>query len=236
MKSTYLLVNMGSAIVPFLFSFYPSIRFDKQFKAFAMANSIVLLLFVAWDALFTAMGVWGFSHIYTYGVSVFSLPLEEVLFFICIPFACLFTYHCLNSFYTISWKRDVERWVIAGISLFLLAAGLVFISKAYTAATCISTGLLLLFLEFVAKVKWLPKFLSIYPVLLIPFFIVNGILTGMGLSEPVVWYNNRENLGIRMVTIPVEDVVYGMELLICNVFLYEVFKPVFERKVVSSAA
>lgn len=236
MKSTYLLVNLGSAIVPLLFSFYPSIRFDKQFKAFAMANSIVLLLFVAWDALFTAMGVWGFSSIYTYGISVFSLPLEEVLFFICIPFACLFTYHCLNSFYNISWKPGIEKWVIAGLALFLLAAGLVFISKAYTAATCISTAILLLFLEFVAKVKWLPKFLSIYPVLLIPFFIVNGILTGMGLSEPVVWYNNNENLGIRMVTIPVEDVVYGMELLICNVFLYELFKPVFERKAVSSVA
>ena len=74
------------------------------------------------------------------------------------------------------------------------------------------------------RVKWLAPFISIYPVLLIPFFIVNGILTGTGLEEPVVWYNNAENMGIRMGTIPVEDVFYGMELIILTLFFYEMFK------------
>ena len=59
--------------------------------------------------------------------------------------------------------------------------------------------------------------------LLIPFFIVNGILTGTGLDEPIVWYNNAENMGLRFFTIPLEDTFYGMLMLILNVFLFETF-------------
>jgi lycopene cyclase domain-containing protein len=103
MHLTYLLINFFSAIVPFLFSFYPAIRFNKQFKAFFVGNLIASTFFIAWDVLFTAQNVWGFNYAYTFGFKLFNLPVEEVLFFVFIPFACVFTYHCLNTFYKITW-------------------------------------------------------------------------------------------------------------------------------------
>ena len=66
--------------------------------------------------------------------------------------------------------------------------------------------------------------MKIYLFLLIPFFIVNGILTGTGLEAPIVWYNNQENLGVRLLTIPIEDAFYGFELILLNVFFYEKWK------------
>jgi lycopene cyclase domain-containing protein len=79
-------------------------------------------------------------------------------------------------------------------------------------------------LKYFAKINWLPKLFNIYLVLLIPFIIVNGILTGSGLENPVVWYNSSENLGIRIFTVPVEYIFYGFELIFLNNFLYEYFE------------
>ena len=53
---------------------------------------------------------------------------------------------------------------------------------------------------------------------------MNGILTGTGISEPVVWYNNAENMGIRIGTIPVEDIGYAFSMLFTNILLVDFFK------------
>ena len=73
------------------------------------------------------------------------------------------------------------------------------------------------------------NFLISYFFHLIPFLIVNGILTDGNFdfnfsTDPVVWYNNDENLFIRFITIPIEDFFYSMLLLLMNVTFYEKFK------------
>ena len=65
---------------------------------------------------------------------------------------------------------------------------------------------------------------------MIPFIITNGILTGSCIEDQVVWYNDNYNLGLRIFTIPVEDVFYGMLLLLSNVIIYELLrKSIFKR-------
>jgi len=115
-----------------------------------------------------------------------------------------------------------------------LLSGIYFNEKLYTSITFISTAILLFILKFLFKIKWFGKLVSAYAILIIPFFIVNGVLTGTGLEEPVVWYDDSQNLGIRLMTVPVEDIVYGFELVFLNVFLYEHFtnkvNSYFQRK------
>ncbi|MEO6303968.1 MAG: lycopene cyclase domain-containing protein, partial [Bacteroidia bacterium] len=168
------------------------------------------------------IGVWGFNDKYTLGIKLFKLPLEEVLFFICIPYSSVFTYYCFKLFYP--KIQTSSFWLISSS----LVAILIFISvfaffKLYTSVTFILLAILIIYLAFIKKKKWLSNFYFMYLIILLPFFIVNGILTGTGLSEPVVWYNDSENLGIRILTIPVEDIFYGMLLLLLNTFLFETF-------------
>jgi lycopene cyclase domain-containing protein len=224
MKWLYLAINAGTIIVPLIFSFHPRIRFDKEFRFAFAAIGLAAIPFLVWDALFTARGVWGFNDRYVTGIGLAGLPMEEILFFICIPFACLFTYFCLTTFFTIRLPKLVTSGIIILLSTFLLLIALLHFDRAYTAVTGISLALMLLYIHFRHKRIPLDAILVVWLVLLIPFLIVNGLLTGSTLPEPVVWYNDAENLGRRILTIPVEDTAYGFLLFLLVVVIFEKLK------------
>ncbi len=226
----YLLIDTGTILVPFIFSFHPKLNFHRKFRFFFPANLITLFIFCLWDMFFTASGVWGFNQKYVTGLHIYNLPIEEILFFICIPYACVFTYHCFKEHVTIAWTEKTTDIVTALSSAVFLLTGIYFLGRAYTSAVFISLGVLMLVFRFRFKARWIGNLISVYLVLLIPFFVVNGLLTGTGLDEPVVWYNNLEIAGLRILTIPVEDIFYGFELILLNVFFFELFEKKYPAK------
>lgn len=224
MKYTYLLVNLCSIAIPLVFSFEKKVQFYKKWKALFPALLIPAILFLIWDSIFTNQGVWGFNEQYLTGIKLYNLPLEEVLFFFCIPYCCVFSYEVLNYFI----KQDVlgknARYGATILAYMLVAIAFQYNDLAYTFYTAVFTfAFLLLHLVHLKKDYW-SRLVFAYLVILVPFFIVNGILTGTGLEEPVVWYNDAENLSIRLLTIPIEDTIYGFLLIGLNITLYEFFK------------
>ncbi|MEP7171289.1 MAG: lycopene cyclase domain-containing protein [Bacteroidota bacterium] len=89
----------------------------------------------------------------------------------------------------------------------------------YTFTTAFFLSLYLLWL-MIKKANPTEKFYRAYLASQIPFLIVNGILT----SLPVVTYNNNENIGVRIYTIPIEDFFYSMLMLLMNISVMEFFK------------
>ena len=221
MKYTYLLIDMLSLLVPFLFSFHPKLKFYRHWKTLFPAILITAVLFVPFDIYFTKLKVWGFNPAFVSGVYISNLPVEELLFFLCIPYSCLFTFHCLSPLFDKAIPVRIINIVTATMigSAMLMVA--MFHDHAYTAFAFALTAVLLFAAQFVLKVKWLTKFYYTYSILLIPFLIVNGLLTGTGLAAPVVWYNNAENMNLRILTIPLEDVFYGMALILFNLLVFK---------------
>lgn len=56
-----------------------------------------------------------------------------------------------------------------------------------------------------------------YFIHLIPFFIVNGVLT----AKPVVLYHAEEIIGPRIYTIPIEDSIYALTCLLIPITVIE---------------
>lgn len=218
-KYLYLTINLASVSVPFLASFYPKHAFYKSWKNYFIANLIVATLFIIWDIIFTTIGVWGFNERYLLGLKLVNIPLEEVLFFFCIPYASVFVYFSLNYLVKKNLLQNQQRFITLFLAISLGIIGLFFFQRLYTSITFILTSLFLFYNYF--KKKDLSQIYFSYSVTLIFFFIVNGILTGSFIDEPVVWYNNSENLGIRMGTIPFEDTFYGFLLIASIIQIFE---------------
>lgn len=221
-KYLYLAIDFFSIIFPLLFSFHPQLRFYKKWKYLWPSLLIPATLFIIWDMLFTKMGVWGFNPRYITGIYFFNLPIEEVLFFICIPYACAFTYESV----TVISRRErinpkLQLLITNLLSIGLVLTGIFNYEKWYTCVTFVITGSFIFLVHRIFKVDFMGRFYFAFLFILIPFFVVNGVLTGTGIEEPVVWYDNSENLGIRMGTIPFEDTFYGLLLILMNIFLFE---------------
>ena len=223
MNTLYLLLNLGSVSVPFLYSFHPKLQLHKRFLWIFISILLTMVIFIPWDVIFTLHGIWGFNDTYFLGLKLFSLPIEEWLFFICIPFACVFTHYALLLYFpNLKLNKTVTKGISTGLMSLLFILAIVHYEKWYTV---INFGLAIPLTALVYKynTKLLQHFFLTFLVMLIPFFIVNGILTGSFIDNQVVWYNNAENLGIRMGTIPVEDSIYAYTMILCNLFLTELF-------------
>ncbi len=224
MKYLYLWLNLGSFVIPFLFSFHPRLQFYKKWKSFAIGILVMMAVFIPWDIIFTAQGFWGFSEAYTTGIKFLGLPIEEWLFFVCIPYACIFTHYSLLELFP-KWsfsKKAVDIIYVSLVSILIIVLWYHY-DKWYTFIN-FSYALVLLGIVYNYRRKLLRTFSPSYLVILIPFFIVNGILTGTGIEDQVVWYNNAENLGIRLGTIPIEDTIYNLGMLLTVLFVMDVLK------------
>ncbi len=161
---------------------------------------------------------------YITGYNIANLPVEEVLFFFIVPYCCMFIYACIRAYFPFLKEKKVPIFFLKALAVILLIAGAFYHEKYYTSWTFILNAVFIAVIYFFQKLfqEFLMHLLSLvsYAVCLIPFLIVNGFLTAI----PVVIYNDAENLGIRIYTIPFEDTFYGMLLVFMNVVGYEKFK------------
>lgn len=222
MKATYLAINIFTLLGPLLMAREKSVQFSAVLKLLACTIPLVAMPFILWDHVFTELEVWSFNPLFTTGFNLGFLPVEEVLFFFTVPLACLYLYemvrrHYLRQDYELKTSESLAR-VVCLLGCCLLVLSLFVLTKKYTLAVCILGGLTLL---HASRQRYLFIFSMSYLLHLVPFLVVNGLLTAL----PVVLYNPLEMLNLRCGSIPVEDFLYSLVLFYGNVFLRECCGP-----------
>lgn len=213
---TYLALNIATLFFPLLLSFDKKVAFYRKWRSVLPAIALTACVFIPWDMWKTHAGVWAFNPHYVLGIWIGNLPLEEWLFFLTVPYAILFIYECLKVYFPDALQRMAPRFskiVFVALVFFTVF----FTDRTYTVITFPFAALFLLGHTHFLGNAYLGRFWMAYFVHLIPFFLVNGILTAL----PVVQYNPEEYIGLRIYTVPLEDTVYSMLLLLMNVTFYE---------------
>jgi lycopene cyclase domain-containing protein len=219
-KYFYFIVLAITISYPVLQSFEKRIKFYKSWTILFPSIILMSLMHIPIDIIFTKIGVWSFNPDLVYGFFIAGLPLEEWLFFIIIPFSCLFIYMVTKHFFTLLPPTLLLYYLTFFTGVILIILAIVFFESIYTSFYFSIAGATLIII-YLTKPAWWKDFLFMYLIALIPFLIINGFLTGSFTANPIVEYNEAHILGIRILNIPIEDVVYCFQILVTVVAIYE---------------
>jgi lycopene cyclase domain-containing protein len=160
------------------------------------------------------------------GIEIFGLPIEEILFFVVVPFACIFIYESLEYFI-----KDKEiyfnKWIYLSLAGIFIIVGLIFYHQDYTILAMFSCALFFIIASTIypeilkSRNYWLYIILSF-----IPFIIFNYLLTSLIVVyyNPIaIWGGNGAWNG-RFFTIPIEDFFYNFSMLSFYLLVYIYFK------------
>ncbi len=177
----------------------------------------ISLAFVVWDMIVTNHW-WYFADRYTL-FKVGSLPIEEILFFISVPYALLVITENIkqikfDKFLALRWdirqRVDVTNKINILLRAVFVLVGIVSVWQGWQYTAVVS-----LLLSIIWRSKYLNNriFLVGLCFTLLTTFIFNYYLTAL----PIVTYNLDFKSPVLILTIPVEDFIYGL-ILYCLVF------------------
>lgn len=163
--------------------------------------------FVLLDVLSHDRGWWAYNSHFITGVRLGGLPLEEIMFFFVIPFACLYLYSA-----AVRAAKDSPiglRWlwrVVLGVFTVASMALAVIQPEERTIVDVV----LFTVVATVATVRPPTRIGALWLTVVVGLFlVVNTVLTAL----PIVTYDPVFGSAYRLGTIPLEDVLYNFSFL-----------------------
>jgi lycopene cyclase domain-containing protein len=181
MNYTYLLVNMVLLLLSLFLFFNRRTKAAEGWKFALPAALIASLLFIVASHLLRLSGFLTFDSHYLTGLNLGILPLEEWLFCVLMPLAGLGIYSFLNLTFPGNGLQKFSL-TVSNLLLGLCIAMLFFAYRAgntYSIVFDVILVLLLIYIEYFNKVRFMYRFYRAYLVYMILIFPLYFILTGL---------------------------------------------------------
>jgi lycopene cyclase domain-containing protein len=214
----YLVINLCVFLPLFIGSYFGWLGI-KVGKQILYSYLLVSLPFIIWDIIVTRLGHWSFSQNYTLGLSIAGIPFEEILFFLTVPYGCIYVWEALKKYKNNEKLVTKSIAILATLLLSLFGFLLLIIGGGYSH---IAGALLILTSLTGYYMGWFSRYdFWLFQVVLYCLFIgFNLILTAL----PIVTYSSDAITGLRFITIPIEDFAYNFILINLSLFVYEKYR------------
>lgn len=203
MNYTYLLVSMVLLLLSLFLFFNRRTKPLGGWKPALPAAMILSVLFIVASHLLQLSGFLTFDPRFVTGLHLGILPLEEWLFCILMPFTGLGIYSFLNLAFPGNGLQKFSL-TVSNLLIGLCTAMLFFAYRAgniYSIVFDVSLVLLLIYIEYFNKLRFMYRFYRAYLVYMILIFPVYFIITGLAQIN-----------------------FYFMIILLASVYLFELFK------------
>jgi len=224
-KHTYTLLGILIPLGPIALSFDQKVNFIQYLIPVLGAMIIGAFVYILWDVFAVKKKHWRFNDEYVGSLRIAHLPLGEWLFFIGVPYACLFIYEVVLAYFgdsTLEGFEIILPFLTYGLAVFAALNG-VFQKKGYTSWVSYSVAFVLIMVSVFAPGIWVSTaFWTFMGLSLIAFLIVNGVYVNL----PTIYYNGENFSGKRIIGIPIEDFFYNFSYLVLLFFSYLLIKSI----------
>lgn len=218
MNFTYLLLALAMLVVPVMLLFVKKTGLIRMIKPAIPAALITGFVFSTIAAILVLVGAWNFDPAYLTGVFLWKVPVEEFLFTMAASLAGIGVYATLNAFFP---NNALDKFSLSFSNL-LMGVGVAMLiftyTKWYSAASFGILFLLIFYIEYLNKLRFMYKFYRSFLVSLVLFYIAYGIISTL----PIISYTDVINL--KLGAIPFESHFYFMGMLLMSIYLFELFK------------
>ncbi len=215
---TFLIILILVFIVPLFYIISGKYDFRKKLRYGIPAILISGFIFLLWDIRFTEVGVWSYDADYTLGISQKGLPLEQWLFYLVFSCTSLLVYEAIKTRFRTLDLNNI--FVAIGLLMVIVFAIIAYMYRVrvYTFFCFLFTAVYFGYTIFRNQFKsCLTHFFLSYLVMLVPYFLLNGILTW----NMAIEYHQEQVLNVWILMMPVENLVFLFLLLLINTTVYE---------------
>jgi hypothetical protein len=189
-------------------------------KAFLLSVALTGTFFFLITYLFSALGVLSLSEPGLFNTQNTGLTLSLIALQFFLPALGLGLYIFLNNKFPNnsldSFSLSLSNLVL-GICVAMLFFGYL---KLYTLIAFLILFVLLLYVEYKNKLRFMYRFYRTYAALLIPFYLLCIFIK----KQSQLVFNENATLKLDLIYLPIEVYFYFMGMLLVAVYLFEFFK------------